>query len=271
MDVRWIQLVGMGLLLSCGVYLYDFSLLPSQVVATFTIGLLTQLFWIHRLKLPMKSLLSAGISCFGIVLLMRSSSLWAHPFAALFAINSKFWFQKNRRHFFNPSAVAIVLAIAVFPNSWISPGQWGSSLLAAAWILAMGTMLVSHVKRIDITWLFLTFYLGGLFIRNTYLGYEIEIFYHTAMSGSLLLFAFFMISDPMTSPDHVLGKMLQALFVAAGSLTMHYYFFIPNGFVYMLVLSAFFVPFINSWLPAKRFQWSSYEVDHSAQLSFRPS
>ena len=255
-DIRFLQILLMGLLLLVGVLSFDFSLSWNQVALTFLAGLCSQFFWIKRLHLKYHSFLSAMVTCLGLTLLLRANNLWVHPVIAVLSISSKFLLQKNGQHFFNPSALGLVLALLIFPNTWISPGQWGSTFLIAAWIIAFGFLVSWRANRADISWLFLSFYLGGLFLRNLYLGYEIEIFLHAAANGSLLLFTFFMISDPKTSPDHFFGKVIQALFIALLSLYFHYYLYITNGFIFALVCSAFLVPKLNQWMKAKQFEWS---------------
>ena len=230
---------------------------------TFAAGLATQAFWILRLRLSYRSLLSALISCLGIALLLRANGLWIHPLIASLSISSKFFLQIHRRHFFNPSALGIVVALLVLPNTWLSPGQWGSAVSTGVWFVAIGGLIATRARRIDISWLFLIFYLGGLFLRNLYLGYEIEIFWHSASSGSLLLFAFFMISDPKTSPDHFVAKAMQALVVALVSLFLHYYFYKTNGYIYALVGTSLLVPFLNQWMRAKPFEWRRHENSQS--------
>ena len=76
-------------------------------------------------------------------------------------------------------------------------------------------------------------------------------------SGSLLIFAFFMISDPRTTPDSRLGRLLFALAVAA---LAHYLAFFmqmrPALYVALIVLSPVTLLF-DRLLPTQRFAWSS--------------
>ena len=255
-EIRVFQIFILGALLSAGVFTFDFSIRFIQIFLTFFAGLTCQYFWIKKLNLKKNSFLSAFISCLGIVLLLRSSHLWIHPLSAVLAICSKFLIQKNRRHIFNPSAFGICFVLFL-PGSWLSPGQWGSFFLMGAWVMALGSFVTRGVKRIDISWLFLFFYLGGLFLRNSWLEYEWAVFQHSALNGSLLVFAFFMISDPKSSPDHFLGKLFQAFFVAMMSLFIHYQLYKPNGFIYSLMLSSVFVPFLNKIFKAQAFEWRS--------------
>ncbi len=253
-DIRCIQISFMGVLFSYGVLVFDFSLLWTQVVMTFITGLITQFFWIKKFNLKINSLLSAMITCLSLALLLRSYNLWIHPLAAFIAINSKFMIQYKRQHLFNPSAFGIFIVL-LLEGAWLSPGQWGSNVSLAIWMVAFGCLIASRVHRMDTAWLFLVFYLGGLLMRNTYLGYEMPVFYHTASNGSLLLFAFFMISDPKTSPNHFIGKTLFTLLVAFTALICNYYFYIQNGLIYSLVFWSCFIPFLNYQFYASPFQW----------------
>ena len=261
-DIRYIQIAFMGVLLSYGVLIFDLSLLWAQVVFTFVSGLLTQFLWIKILKLKLNSFLSAFITCLSLVLLLRSNNLWIHPLAAVIAINSKFFIQYKKQHFFNPSALGIFLVL-LLDGSWLSPGQWGSGVILSVWMVAVGCFISRKVHRMDIAWLFLVFYLGGLLTRNLYLGYEMAVFYHATLNGSLLLFAFFMISDPRTSPNHFLGKIIFTFFVAIITLVSQYYFYIQNGLIYALVASSCFVPLLNRTFQAAPFQWDKKEEGRS--------
>ena len=159
-DIRYLQISFMGILFSYGVWAFDLSLVWTQVVITFAVGLSTQIFWINRLKLKANSLLSAIITCFSLALLLRSHNLWIHPLATFIAIHSKFLIQYKKQHFFNPSAFGI-FAVLLLGQAWLSPGQWGSEVSLAIWMIAAGCLIASRVHRMDTAWLFLVFYLGG--------------------------------------------------------------------------------------------------------------
>jgi hypothetical protein len=95
-----------------------------------------------------------------------------------------------------------------------------------------------------------------LFARALWLGDPATIPLHQMESGSLLIFAFFMISDPRTTPDSRAGRLLFALSVA---LAAHYFaFFIqmrPALYVALVVLSPITL-LIDRVMPDKRFHWT---------------
>ena len=65
------------------------------------------------------------------------------------------------------------------------------------------------------TYAFIAFYCALMFGRSIYLGEPMAIPLHRLESGALLLFTFFMISDPKTTPDSRAGRVL---FAGAGRL-----------------------------------------------------
>ncbi len=76
-------------------------------------------------------------------------------------------------------------------------------------------ILVLHAaRRSDMAIFFLGSHAALLFARAWWLGDPLAIPIHQLQSGSLLIFAFFMISDPRTSPDSRLGRFLFAASVA---------------------------------------------------------
>ena len=88
------------------------------------------------------------------------------------------------------------------------------------------------------------------------LGDPLAIPLHQLQSGSLLIFTFFMISDPRTTPDSRLGRFIFALAVAA--LAHYLAFFLqmrPALYVALIALSPLIL-LIDRVLPAQRFQWA---------------
>ena len=71
----------------------------------------------------------------------------------------------------------------------------------------------------------------------------------------MLLFAFFMISDPKTTPDSRAGRVLFAGLVALGAALVQFGLFRPNALLWSLVAVAPLTPLINRMLPGTRYTW----------------
>jgi Na+-transporting NADH:ubiquinone oxidoreductase subunit NqrB len=254
-DARLFQIAFLATLLAIGVLARDFSLRPEQMALAFASGLSAQAFWVRRLGLAKAGYLSAVITCFGLSILLRADNLWAHPLAAAVAISAKFLLRLNGKHLFNPANLGAMLGLALLPGAWVSPGQWGNDLAYACWFIALGGLVTQRARRWDASWMFLAFYLGLVAANIAWLGKSWAILWHQLQSGALLLFAFFMISDPMTIPNRISGRALHAAAVAIVAFLWQYALYKPNGLLWALFLCVPLVPLIDRWLPAERFDW----------------
>ena len=254
-DPRLLQMVFQATLLAVGVGLCDFSLAGAQAALAFAGGLGAQLFWLQVLGLRGVGLRSALITCFGIVLLLRADGLWQHPLAAALAISAKFVLRVRGRHLWNPANFGVVLALVLFPGAWASPGQWGQDLALALWFVALGGLVSLRARSSDLAWTFLIAFLGLVALRVAWLGQSWAIWWHQLGNGALLLFAFFMISDPMTAPDHPRARLLYACLVALVAALWQHGLFRPSGPLWALFLCAPLVPLFDRIWSGSRYRW----------------
>jgi Na+-translocating ferredoxin:NAD+ oxidoreductase RnfD subunit len=261
-DPRLFQIFSLGILLSAGAYFRDFSLRPEQVVLTFAAGLLIQRgCWRLNPSKP-RSYRSAIITCLSLALLLRADNLFAHPIAAAAAISSKSIFRFRGKHLFNPATFGVVFAIVFLPGTWVSPGQWGQDFAIAGWVVMLGVLVTERARRADISWTFLAFYMGALAIRIAYFGQRWAVWTHQLESGALLLFAFFMISDPMTGPNDRRGRIAHAALVAALAYAWQVRLYHTNGLIWALFIAAPCVPLWDAIWPARKFEWTQNGGGH---------
>jgi enediyne biosynthesis protein E5 len=266
-DARYFQIVFLVSLLLFGALARDFSLTVGQVLLTFCSAIGTQAAWQFALKLPnrhnINGYLSALVSTCGIAILVRSDVLWVHPALACLAISSKFVLRfgegKNRGHILNPANLAAFSAMMWMPHAWLSPGQWGQETLTGLWMLALGATVTGRIKRWDVSLTFLGAWLGLLAARLVWLDYApslaLDMWLHQALNGATILFAFFMISDPMTTPQHARARMVYAVCVATTAFVWQYYLFKPQGLIVALFAWSFTVPLWNQVFKVQRFNW----------------
>lgn len=254
-DARLFQIVFLGTLLLFGALVRDFALDWRQVVLAFAAGLGAQAFWIHRLGLKNVGYLSALVTCLGTSILVRADSLWVHPLLAAIAMSAKFTIRIRGKHLYNPANLAVMLAIIVVPGAWASPGQWGSDVLIGLWFVCLGVTVTTSAKRLDIAWAFLGFYTALLVARMLILGQPHAVLIHQLSNGALLLFTFFMISDPMTTPNRRSMRIVYAILVACLAFYWQFFLFKPHGPVWALFLLTPLVPLIDWLLPGKKHDW----------------
>jgi Na+-transporting NADH:ubiquinone oxidoreductase subunit NqrB len=254
-DARLLQIAFLATLLTIGALARDFALLPQQMLLTFAAGLATQVFWIRAMRIERRGLLSAVVTCFGLSILLRADSLWVHPLAAALAISSKFVLRVRGKHVYNPANLGVIASVALLPGAWVSAGQWGQDIALAAWFVALGGIVTQRARRADVAWTFLAAYLGLVALRVLALGQPWTIFAHQLANGGLLLFAFFMISDPMTIPNRRDARVAYAIVVAIVAFLWHFALFKPNGLVWALFFCTPLVPLMDRLWPAGKFEW----------------
>lgn len=254
-DARWLQVLSIGSLLLFGALARDFALRWEQVALTFTVGLATQAAWSYAKGLPVHSVLSGAVTCIGLSILVRADSLWVHPLLASLVLSAKFVLRVRGKHLFNPANLGVILAIAVLPGAWASPGQWGSDMLLGLWIVLFGVTVTTSANRFDIAFAFLACWVSLLVGRMLILGQATPVLQNQLTSGALLVFSFFMITDPMTTPNRRSMRFVYAALIAVFAYVWQYHLFIPNGPVWALFLLTPLVPLFDWLKPAARHEW----------------
>ena len=253
-DPRTIQISAQSIFLVLETAWLDFG--PSLPQAAIFI-LVSQLMELARARLTRtpvnwKSALSTGLS---LSLLLRTEAPWLWIAAAVLAMGSKSLIRVRAKHLFNPSAFAIVALLLLTDHVWVSPGQWGTTIWLAGLAGTFGGLVLTRVARLDLAAAFLASHMLLLLLRAWYLGDPLAIPLHQIQSGGLLIFALFMITDPRSTPDSRIGRML---FAAAIAVLAHAFLFrwqLREGVFYALVLVSFFTPIIDRLWPGQRFAW----------------
>jgi Na+-transporting NADH:ubiquinone oxidoreductase subunit NqrB len=255
-DARHYQIAALSTLLIFNFGWLDFGARPLNSALAIGSALATQAFCSRYFGLPSIDLRSPLITGLSLSLLLRADEAWLHALAGIIGIGSKFIFRIDGKHIWNPAGFAIVVLLVVSNDVWISPGQWGSAVWFAALLCFFAILVLHAARRSDMAIFFLGSHVALLFARAWWLGDPLAIPIHQLQSGSLLIFAFFMISDPRTSPDSRLGRFI---FAASVALAGHYMAFFmqmrPALYVALIVLSPFIL-LIDKILPAERFAWN---------------
>ncbi|HUP65602.1 MAG TPA: DUF2330 domain-containing protein, partial [Thermoanaerobaculia bacterium] len=256
-DPRWFQIGSLGSLLFWGTSVLGHAVTPGRIAAIIGAALITQLAWTRIANQPRFEWKSALISGIGLSFLLRSTSITLLVLAAALAISSKFVVRWRGKHLFNPTNFAIVLMLMATDRVWVSAGQWGSAATLAFLIACAGTLVVQRSRRSDVTIAFLAAWTLLLLGRALWLGDPLSIPLHRLENGALLIFAFFMISDPKTTPDARAGRILFAAIVAAGGFAIQFLLYRTNGLLWSLAACSPIVPLIDRLLPASRFDWQA--------------
>jgi Na+-transporting NADH:ubiquinone oxidoreductase subunit NqrB len=275
-DPRYYQIAVLFSLLIYGVGWLNFDVGARAIAILLGTVLTTQFLCVRFLSTSAFDPLSPLISGLSLCLLLRANSAALLIVTATITIASKFLLKWNGKHVFNPTNFGIVAMIAVSGDIWVSPAQWGSKLHFAFLMACLGGMVIHRAMRSDVSLAFIFAYAAILFGRALWLGDPSTIPLKQLQSGALLLFTFFMISDPKTTPDSRPGRILFALLVAAGAAYVQFALYRTNGLLWSLALCSMLTPFIDDFSPGTKYQWQSPniggkgKVHEETSVVFRP-
>jgi Na+-translocating ferredoxin:NAD+ oxidoreductase RnfD subunit len=177
---------------------------------------------------PIDFLLSAHISGLAVsMLLYANDHLLPIAFAAVTAIGSKYVFRAgvngHSRHFFNPSNLGITATLISFP--WVGIAQpymftenlsgVGDYILPAI-IICTGSFLNAKLtKRIPLILAWAGCFVLQAAVRHFLLGTFFLPSLNPMTGVAFLLFTFYMVTDPATTPSTVRGQIAFGAAVAA--------------------------------------------------------
>ncbi|MBS3913916.1 MAG: RnfABCDGE type electron transport complex subunit D [Bacteroidetes bacterium] len=255
-DARWYQIGFQSAFLLFGTLVLGWQQEWWRLVLIIATCLSVQVFFIWRGLQNLQSFRSALITALGLCLLLRTSEWWVLVLAGAVAISSKFFIKINGKHIFNPANIGIVAAIFFTGKAWISPGQWGSDTLYPISILIAGFIVCYKVKRAQTGFIFLGILFALEFAkRYLFLGWPMDLVLHRFSSGSLLVYALFMITDPMTTPNHKLARMVWATILALLTFILSARYQIYEAPVWALFLLSPFTPLFDKLFQANKFEW----------------
>ena len=254
-DPRYYQIAVLSSLVCFGVVALDFGIHWQNAVTIVATALGVQLLGTHYARLPRFDPLSPLITSLSLTLLLRTDELALAAAAAAIAIGGKFLIRFRGKHVFNPANMALVTLMLASDRVWVSSGQWGSAAIGAFTLACLGFLVLTRARRAETTIAFLLIYASMLFGRAVWLDDPLAIPMHQLQNGALLIFAFFMISDPKTTPNSAAGRVLFAAIVATIAFTIQFIYYEPNGPILALIISAPVVPLIDTLMRGQLYRW----------------
>ncbi|CAK0765309.1 Na+-translocating ferredoxin:NAD+ oxidoreductase RnfD subunit [Azospirillaceae bacterium] len=243
-DPRHLQLSAQCILLTLLSYL-NFGPPVIAGVALITSAIITQAIGSYLHGLPRLEIRSALITGFSLTFLVRADFWWLYVIAGTIAIGSKFILRVSDRHLFNPSNFAIVCLLLTTDHIRISSGEWGKTIWLVALFAFMCALVLRKIGRLDISLFFLGAYTFLHVGRTLWLNEPWEIAFYHLENGNLFLFSFFMITDPKTTPEHRVGRLIYAIFVTILGYWLDYVEHLTSPLLVSLAILSPFVHFFN--------------------------
>jgi Na+-translocating ferredoxin:NAD+ oxidoreductase RnfD subunit len=218
--------------------------------ATIAAGLLDAVILRVRKKTweyPSGAVLSAAI----VVMVLRSQEPWyVTTITAVIGIFSKYLFRACGANIFNPAALAMVASYYLFHagQSW-----WGAVTdvggPAKLLLIAAGIYIANRVNKMPLVLTFLAAYFG-FFTITAYATDPLPVaeIFRTPDLDAALYFAFFILTDPPTSPTRYRDQLVFGLIAAVIS----YASFERSGVVYFLLAGVLAANGWEAWQRTRR-------------------
>lgn len=253
-DPRIYQFITLSGVLTFGWTARAFEIDPVQFAAVVVACCAAQ--WLGCFLIAMRpDFRSALVTSLSLTLLLRADAVWPLIAASGIAIGSKFALRFDDKHVFNPANAGIVAMILLTDAAWTTPGQWGTAVWFAALLAGAGMFVTYRAARIDTPLIFLGTFAMLMIGRALWLGDPLAIPLLRLQNGALILYAFFMISDPKTTPDGAIARAVFAAGAAAIAFVFNFNFFNSDGIFYALAVMCVLRPLLERLDPAPHYRW----------------
>ncbi len=187
----------------------------SELILTLSTAILLDYLYLRFYKKVSMFPLSGLISSFGIFLLCDSPNLWMYPLLVFIGITSKHFLVVNGKHIFNPNNFGLVCGVLFFDSKMtIISGRWGGYGWLVGVVIALGTFIIFRVKKPPIVISYIFSFILFAFIR-TYFYQESLTWNLMPLTGpAFFLFAFYMLTDPRTTPVEVPEQIIFGIMLA---------------------------------------------------------
>ncbi len=239
-NVQYLQVVNLFLLVLLG-YSTAYLYLPfPEIFLLLLFGI-----WIEHTLIYLKEKhlcyfsVSAMTTVLGVVLMMVAAHWWIYLFVITAGLLQKHFLHMGGRHLFNPSNFALISGLLFFyKDAHIVLGQLGDIWWLAALTVGSAAVVLWMAKRwlIPIIFVLIYLFLEYFWIVLTDPVMRFDDLLLRFYSVSFLVFIFFMLTDPRTTPESSTGQLFFGAGVALFAVFLDYL----NGYrVQHLFLSLF--------------------------------
>jgi Na+-transporting NADH:ubiquinone oxidoreductase subunit NqrB len=255
-DARYFQIAFLGVFLIYGVNSLHWEFKPLIILSIMGTALISQYVFCKLYDKPLDAIRSAIITAMGLSILMKTQYWYIAVLASFLAIASKYLLRIQGKHVFNPANFGLVATIFITKMAWVSPGQWGSNLVLLYFLAAAGSMLLLKVGRIDTGLVFLgTYAFCQVVYSNLYLGWPMDYTLHKLSNGALLLYSFFMITDPSTTPNNQKARIIWSISIALLAFYWAEFKYMNGTPIKALFIISLCTPIIDRLWKGSSFSW----------------
>ncbi len=265
-DPRNYQILFLSIFMFYGIFSLGWDVNLLKILIIFSVCLLTQYAFSNNPERDYTSLKSAVISSLSLCLILKTNFLFTAAIAAFLSIAGKFLIRINGKHVFNPTNFGIILAIVLTGDAWISSGQWGSNAILVFLLGSLGLMVLLKVKRLDTALFFYAAFGLYHFLRSVlFLGWTMDVFLQQMTNGTVMLFAFFMITDPKTTPSAFPARVIWASLIGLLAAYLQIHHWVNGAPLWALFILSPFTPLLDRYFGGSVFHWN--EQNSSLKIS----
>ena len=228
-DPRWPFAALLTTYLVLGAATFGFSRSPVQMFAVVASACVLDVALARALHGARVFPLSAFITGCSLAILLNYAHASPLLFApVLLAIGSKHVLTWNGRHVYNPSLFGVVASLLLGGELiTAAPAYQWSGDTAVVSVVVVGLALSTYLFRVGRGWLvvsFVAFYALQTALRAWIMRHHLPpemLFVGTMTTPPFFLFAFYMITDPATSPKSPRAQVVVALLLALVDLALH--------------------------------------------------
>ncbi len=251
-NIQQHQAINLLILLIIGKLTLYYYLSWAQIALILLFTLLAEHIFIYLKKQKLTHFsISSLSSAMGVILMLNTAHLWIYLVVITLALMQKHFVLLYKRHLFNPSNFALLMALLLFHDkAYIVLGQLGDESWLLVIILVMGAFVLYRANRwvipvaFSLTYLFLEYLLVTVY--DPVVLFE-QVIYRF-ISISFIVFILFMLTDPRTTPSKLRYQLLFGALIAIGASVLDFlYGFRVQHLFLSLALFSVTTPLIELW------------------------
>lgn len=224
-DPRLIQISVLLVGTLLGQSVFGFEVNAGQILLSVGTCVILDMFLAYRQERALIFPASGLISGLSLALLLRvHEGQWQYliyVIAGAVAILSKYWIRRGGSHVYNPSNLALALVLGGFGSvAFVTPQQWHKSWWLATLFIVCGLMVTYRARVLSVAAAFVAVETTVILIGKASDSANLEWLAlwtgvaSTLLTPALLVFTFFMVTDPRTVPPQLSAKIIFASSVA---------------------------------------------------------
>ena len=187
--------------------------------------------------------ISIGNTMAAIFVMANVDDPWFYFLAICFGIAAKYIFQIKNQHLFNPGNIGIVLSLLFVTNTYVRI-IYNQFAMSNYWVLAFviinGLIITLTANRFVLAMAYMLGTAGFLYALSPYFNYSRTMLIGPTLSISGIVFIFFMITDPKTTPSKWSEQVIFGLVCAFIGAIMRMNEMVHDSFVALFLTTALY-------------------------------